>query len=287
MKVAFSTAVLFFALIFSISNKSPLRKVFFLPQRHKGTKSKQKYMSIFQRVTHLCFLAFLWQFYALLLFGVVSNNESKAQKPTYPDAGSWNTFNIEYKFSKKISGLFTEEFRLKENFTRLNLFYTNLGIEYKVSDFFKVAFVYRFIEKYQDDNSFSFRNRLMLDLTFKDKIKKFFISYRSRIQAEERDIYSSYDGSIPEWYSRNKFTVKYDTDKRYNPYIAIELRYQIRNPREWQFDQKWHRNRYSAGIDYKINKKSDVGIYYLIQREYSVSFPQNLYIFGLEYSLTF
>lgn len=218
------------------------------------------------------------------LFLIVSF-KAKSQQLVYPDAGSWNTFNIEYKFTKKISGLFTEEMRFKENFSRLNLFYTNLGIEYKFSDFFKAALVYRFIEKYQDDNSFSFRNRLMLDLAFKDKFKKIGISYRSRIQAEERDIYSSYDGAVPEWYSRNKFTFKYDTDKRYTPYVAIELRYQIRNPREWQIDKKWHRNRYSAGIDYMLNKKSTVGIYYLIQREYNVLLPQNLYIFGLEYSL--
>ena len=114
-------------------------------------------------------------------------NEVKAQT-SYPDAGSWNTLNIEYKINKRITGLFTEELRFKENFTRLNLFYTNLGIEYKISDFFKAALVYRFIEKYQDDNSFSFRHRIMLDLTFKKKIGRIGFSYRQRLQAEERDI---------------------------------------------------------------------------------------------------
>ena len=212
-------------------------------------------------------------------------NEVKAQV-VYPDAGSWNTFNVDVKINKKITGLFTEELRFKENISRLNLFYTNLGMEYKFTDYFKAALVYRFIEKYQDDNSFSFRHRLMLDLTCKKKFGKFGISYRQRIQAEERDIYSSYDGNAPEWYSRNKFTFKYDTDKRYTPYAALELRYQIRNSREWQSDKTWHRSRYSLGIDYKINKKSTFGLYYLIQREYNVVLPQNLYIVGLEYSLS-
>lgn len=204
----------------------------------------------------------------------------------YPDAGSWNTFNLDYKINKKLTGLFTQECRIKENFTRLNLFYTNLGFEFKVNDFFKAALVYRFIEKYQDDNSFSFRHRLMLDLTLKKKFEKIGLSYRQRIQAEERDIYSSEIGNIPEWYSRNKFTIKYDTEKRYTPYAAIELRYQLRNPREWQSDNTWHRSRYSFGIDYKLNKKSTFGFYYLIQREYNVVLPQNQYIIGLEYSLS-
>lgn len=204
----------------------------------------------------------------------------------YPDAGSWNTFNVEKKFTKRITGLFTEELRFKENFSRLNLFYTNLGVEYKFTDFFKAALVYRFIEKYQDDNSFSFRHRLMLDLTIKKKFWKVGVSYRQRIQAEERDIYSSDAGAVPEWYSRNKIAIKYDTDKRYTPYAAVEIRYQFHNPREWQSDYTWHRSRYSIGVDYKLNKKSTFGFYYLIQREYNVTLPQNQYIIGLEYSLS-
>lgn len=223
-------------------------------------------------------------FSLIFLSCFIIKSEVKAQT-AYPDAGSWNTLNVEYKINKKITGLFTEELRFKENFTRLNLFYTNLGFEYKVTDYFKAALVYRFIEKYQDDNSFSFRHRIMLDLTFKRKVGKIGFSYRQRIQAEERDIYSSYDGAVPEWYSRNKFSLKYDTDKRYTPYLAVELRYQIRNSREWQSDKTWHRSRYSLGVDYKINKKSTLGLYYLIQREYNVVMPQDQYIVGLEYSL--
>ena len=217
-------------------------------------------------------------------FHVFVNNTSA--QVYYSDAGSWNTFNVDVKINKKVTGIFTEECRFKENFTRLNLFYTNLGIEYKVSDFFKAALVYRFIEKFQDDNSFSFRHRLMLDLILKKKFGKFGVSYRQRLQAEERDIYSSDIGAEPEWYSRNKFAVKYDTDKRYTPYASIELRYQFRNPREWQSDNTWHRNRYALGVDYKLNKKSTFGLYYLIQQEYNVVLPQNLYIVGLEYSLS-
>ncbi|NCO55833.1 MAG: DUF2490 domain-containing protein, partial [Bacteroidetes bacterium] len=89
----------------------------------------------------------------------------------------------------------------------------------------------------------------------------------------------------PEWYSRNKFTLKYDTDKRYTPYASVELQYQFRNPREWESDNTLHRSRYSIGVDYKINKKSTFGLYYLIQREFNVVNPQYLYIVGMEYSI--
>ena len=43
-------------------------------------------------------------------------NELNAQV-IYPDAGSWNTFNVDYKLNKKLSAVFTEELRFNANFT--------------------------------------------------------------------------------------------------------------------------------------------------------------------------
>lgn len=204
----------------------------------------------------------------------------------YPDAGSWNTFNLEYTLNPKFIGLFTQECRIKENFSRLNLFYTNLGIEYKAAKNFKAALVYRWIDKYQDDNSYSFRHRLMLDLTFKQKFGKLTASYRNRAQVEARDIYSSDDGAAPEWYSRNKFGVKYDMEKRYTPFVSAEFRYQFHDPRAVDSDRTWHRGRYVLGAEYKINNRNMVSAYCLIQHEWNVPTPQTQYIAGLEYNLT-
>jgi hypothetical protein len=86
--------------------------------------------------------------------------------------------------------------------------------------------------------------------------------------------------------SRNKFTVKLDLDKPVQPYIGAEFRYQISNPRAMESDGLWHRSRYVAGIDYKKSDKHTFGLYYLVQQEYNVSAPQNLYIVGIEYSLS-
>jgi hypothetical protein len=204
----------------------------------------------------------------------------------YPDAGSWNTFNLDKEISKKITALFTQECRIKENFSRLNLFYTNLGIEYKVAKNFKAALVYRWIDKYQDDNTFSFRHRLMLDLTVKHKFGRFTASYRNRTQVEKRDIYSSENGKVAEWYSRNKFALKYDLNRKFTPYASVEFRYQIHDRRNIESESTWHRSRYALGCDYNINTRNTFGVYYLVQQEYNVLLPNDLYIIGLEYSLS-
>lgn len=224
------------------------------------------------------------RFILLLLAGGLPFTFCFAQD--YPDAGSWNTFNLEKNITQKVAFLFTEELRFKENFSRLNLFYTNLGIEYKVFKNFKAALVYRWIDKFQDDNTFSYRHRLMLDLTFKRKFGNLSASYRNRTQVEERDIYSSENGKTPEWYSRNKVGIKYDPGKRYIPFASVEFRYQLYDPRNVESDNTWHRTRYVVGIEYKIDNKNTFSGYYLIQQEYNVVSPQDQYIVGLEYTLS-
>lgn len=205
---------------------------------------------------------------------------------TVNDAGLWTTFNLEKKLKHNFSIFVTEEFRMRENITRLNLFYTDLGVAIQPVKILKVSLAYRSIQKYDWDNVFSYRHRLMLDIVVKKKMKKIVLSYRQRLQAEVRDIYISEDGKVPEWYSRNKFEIKLDLDKKITPYVSTEFRFQISNPRQVEVDHLWHRNRYAFGFDYQKNKRDKFGLYYLIQNEYNVSSPQNQYIIGIEYGIT-
>ena len=204
----------------------------------------------------------------------------------YDDAGMWNTINVEKKLKNNFSVFITEEFRLKENFSQINLFYTNVGVGYRPYNFLKVEFIYRSTEKKLITDFYSIRHRLMLDITLKKKYGDFSLSYRHRLQAEVRNVNSSDNGRIPERYSRNKFEVKYDMHKKYTPYASCELRYQIDDVRNIESDDTWHRARYVLGMEYELDKKNIFGIYYLIQHEWNVSVPENLYIIGLEYSLT-
>jgi hypothetical protein len=222
----------------------------------------------------------------LFVLSLIALNARSQSSPYYPDAGSWNTFSVNYALNTKVTLLFTEELRLRENYSRLNLFYTNLGVEYKFNKFIKSALVYRWIDKYLDDDRFSFRHRFMWDATIKYPYRKFAVSYRHRLQVEGRNFQSSEAGFMPEWYSRNKIEISYNIKKKFSPYFATEFRYQIHDPRSIESDHLWHRDRYQLGLDYTYNKKNKFGIYYLIQREYNVSSPENLYITGLEYSLS-
>lgn len=201
------------------------------------------------------------------------------------DFWQWTTISLEKSLGQKFTLKLDEEIRLYDNASRLNLTYTNLGLAYKIAGPFRTAFTYRFIQKKEDDGSFSLRHRLMLDLIFKYKIKPVGFTYRSRIQGQVRDVNSSPDGGVPEKYWRNKFDFKFDFDKPYGPYVSAEFRYQFRNNRLIESNNNWGRARYYIGCDYKINDGNELGVYYMIQKNFNVIDPETDYTLGISYTL--
>ena len=149
----------------------------------------------------------------------------------FKDAGMWNTFSFKHKFNKKFSLLLTEEFRLKENFTQINLTYTELGLEYSYKKNFKTSIVYRTIQKFQYDNPLSYRNRIMWDVGLKKNFGKFGINYRHRLQGEVKDYFTSVNGHYREWFSRHKLGVKYEINDKWSLAVSSEYRMQLNDPR--------------------------------------------------------
>lgn len=201
------------------------------------------------------------------------------------DAGFWSTFTLQHEIKKKFILTIDQEFRLRENYSRMNLLYTNIGIAYKSKNW-KFEPSYRFINKFDLDGSISFRHRIMFDLIYKKKFGNFSISERARYQAEVKNVYSSDRAFLPEQYLRMRTMLDYNINDDYTVYYSCELRYQIDVPNsDVVFNKTWHRIRNVLGVDYKINKKNSVGVYYLVQNEFNISPPENIYITGIQYSV--
>lgn len=209
-----------------------------------------------------------------------------AQK-VFKDAGMWNTLSFKHKLNKKFALFLTEEFRLKENYSQVNLTYTELGVEYTLNKNIKTSLVYRAIQKFQYDNPLSYRNRLQWDIGLKKNFGKFGINYRHRLQTEVKDYFTSENGHYKEWFSRHKFGVKYNITDRLAASFSGEYRLQISDPRSPEYDKGFHRQRYQGGFSYEINKKQDFGIYYLYQNEFTMQNLTDIYILGIEYSFEF
>lgn len=226
-----------------------------------------------------------WIFFISVFFLVCI--KQNAQTGTGPDACLWTTLNLEKKFSNNLAVLYTQEFRLRENLSQINLFYSDIGVEYGLIKNLKTSLSYRNIQKVLPEGWVSLRHRITWDLNYKKKFNHLSLHYRNRIQTEYRNIYTSVKGKLPEWFWRQKFTAKYELSKRLTPYAAIEFRYQITDPRNQKDDRAWHRVRYQAGCDYQLDKRKSIGAYYLIQNEFETSDPNELYVLGLELTISF
>ena len=210
----------------------------------------------------------------------------KAQQSN--DAGMWNTLSIQHSLTKKVNLVIDQEFRLRENYQRINLFYTNIGIDYKYNKFLKISPTYRTIQKKRLDGTYSFRHRLMLDVTVKKKFEKITLSERIRYQAEVQDYYTSRKRKLVEQFLRFKTDIKYAATEKITPYYSCEFRYQIHAPRGDGplYDKGFHRVRNVLGAEYEINKKNSVNLYYLYQTEFNISTPETIFILGIGYTLS-
>lgn len=203
------------------------------------------------------------------------------------DAGLWTTLSLQKKLTKKINLAVDQEFRLRENFQRLNLFYTNIGIDYKLTRSIKLSPSYRAIQKKRLEPGFSYRHRLQMDVTFKRKLDKITLSERVRYQIEVQDYFTSKKGKLPEQYLRFKTDLKYTNHDKITPYYSCEFRYQITAPRgdDPLYNYRFHRVRNIAGIEYKLNDEHSLNLYYLIQSEFDISNKETTYIVGLAYNI--
>lgn len=204
------------------------------------------------------------------------------------DAGFWGTLTLQKKITKKVSVVIDQEFRLRENFQRINLFYTNLGVDYKFSKYFKLSPSYRAIQKIRLDNTVSHRHRLSLDATIKKKFNKITLAERVRYQIEVQDFLTSAKGGLPEQFLRFKTDFKYALNDKITPFVSCELRYQIRSWRgnDMFYNNGFHRIRNIMGVDYEMNNKHSLTFYYLIQNEFNIDNLENIYIVGLAYTFS-
>jgi len=199
------------------------------------------------------------------------------------DMQLWTTISLEKKITKTFSLNYAEEVRFNENISEVGQFFSDIGGTYKINKAWRISANYRFTNKRQLDDSYSKRHRYYVDLSYRKKFDKIVIMFRTRFQSQYSDIYSSYTGIIPDYYSRNKLTLKPDLDKKYSPYISAEMFYQLNNPEGNNLDNM----RYTGGIEYKFNKKASLDLFYMIQQEYNVAKPQRDFVVGIGYNINF
>lgn len=201
------------------------------------------------------------------------------------DAQLWTNIYLEKKVFRHFYIHLNQETRYTENISRLGFAYGDAGITYKLTEYLNSTLDYVFIEKYYIDhqaltNYYSTRHQFYFNFTFKYDFGPLSVHLREQIQNQVQDIYSSDNGYLPFYYFRNKITFKYHMNKRWQPYIAEEMYFQLSNPEGNEFD----RSRTFAGFFYHLTRVDELEAYYLLQKQFHVNNPHTDYIMGIGYA---
>jgi hypothetical protein len=199
------------------------------------------------------------------------------------DAQLWLSLNIEKKITSVLSACFTEEARLNENITEAGIVFSDISLSWRLGKRFKIAAGYRFSNKRNMDDSYDNRHRYYVDLNYREKLKPLTILLRTRFQSEYTNIYSSEKGTMPLRRTVVKLTLKYDLQRKFEPYVYAESFLRMNQIVYGAFDQL----RICGGIEYTINRMHMIDVHYLFQKEYNVRHPETDYVTGISYYFTF
>lgn len=199
------------------------------------------------------------------------------------DARLWLQCAVEKKVIPKGSVELVAGLRRGENYSRTDSYYYQLSFEYKFFKFLQAGILYRYSDKREFEPRYFHRDRVGVWLQFRKKINKVLvIDYRVFYQRQYTDMNRSEKGFIPSNYIRNKIKIQLDLKKRYKPFVASEIFYQIKYNKS-----EFNRVRVSAGIAYELNKYHKITPSYMFQKEINEPEPVTSHIIGIEYKYSF
>ena len=187
--------------------------------------------------------------------------------------GTWVEFTFSKKFLKKFEFSVIPEFRFQDDFT-LDEYIFEGKLEYKPFKFLNVATSYRYginVKKSGNENM----QHVVFDVTGKKSISRFDGSLRARLTNDA-------DSEEIQWktfYLRPRIKIGYNINNwKTDPYFSYEFYYDFKN-------NSVLKGRYDIGVNRKIGKNHEVGVYYRFQDYYYDKKSVN--IVGLNYAFGF
>jgi hypothetical protein len=241
--------------------------------------------------------------------------------------GIWTSISAEKDLTKKWSVGGEIELRTIGFTTDRDRIGIQIGTDYEFFKNLKLGLSYSWMNvdddyKFSDDSIrtdfFQNRHRFNAQASWKFKLGDFGFQFRERAQTTLKDDSNRLkeDGSIntnrinPEYVWRNRLKVSYGTkDSDWEPYVSIETYFLLNDPEEIRFynsdqsdfsvkNQFFSKIRYTAGIEYKINKRHKVELYGIYSHErgaeeqvvpgpnyYAISDWIDDYVLGLAWSI--
>ena len=192
------------------------------------------------------------------------------------DFGTWTKVNLDFKINKKTSFTNKTELRTLDNSSQISQFYTQFSLNKKLNKKITTSFAWR-LRLLNKEYSFLLANRFHNDLNLKHKISDLSFYFRLRTQIN----FTS--NSSNELYERTRLKLKYKINKKIAFYVYQELYFLLSSSERYFYDK----TRFGTGIQYELNKKTDLEIKYLKINDINIENPNSLNVLGLKISHQF
>ncbi len=218
----------------------------------------------------------------LIINSSIFSAEAQDTKVTR-DLEQWTSVEISKKLGKRWNISLNQEFRFIQDVSRFDVYFADLGVDFKLNKHFSIGANYRLYQNKNNDGVFKTKHRWNADFQYKHKISQFKIAYRLRFQNKDEDFFKS--DIINNMYSiRNKLSANYNIRNfKLDPFVAAELYSHFNKTISAEFNKL----RWTAGLKYSLNKFGDLELFYRIENELNQTYNKNTYIIGLGYKIKF
>ena len=191
------------------------------------------------------------------------------------DHQSWTKVSLDKKIPFSLKLQLAQGLRLKDYVSTFNQAFFELSLSYKDSNGLRINIPYRYTI-FED----KIKHRLSFGASYQYSFKPVSLKYRMKYyRLYENGKPIGEDGEALGDLIRSKFTIKYKSGKKTNPYIAGEL-FHLLNTNNNPLDEY----RASFGIEIDLPRKNSINIFYIFKKEdITKSSPDEINVFGLSY----
>ena len=188
---------------------------------------------------------------------------------------SWTKVSLEKKILFSLELELAQGLRLKDYVSTFNQAFFELSLSYKDSNGLRINIPYRYTIF---ENKI--KHRLSFGASYQYSFKPVSLKYRMKYyRLYENGEPIGEDGEALGDLVRSKFTIKYKSGKKTNPYISGEL-FHLLNTNNNPLNEY----RASFGIEIDLPRKNSINIFYMFKKEdITKSSPDEINVFGLSY----
>ena len=200
----------------------------------------------------------------ILFFAFLTTLPSLAYSQS-KDFGIWYCINGEVKLIKHLNLDLSGNIRTFRDASKIDESFGEVGLTYKISKHFSLAGAYRLSDKIENDLRYHLIHKWLVSVKGGGDIGNLSISGRFMLQMQKKTYMKNADDSILYYHGRLKLAAKYKFHSfPVDPYFSFETFWPMFKPSENRIDK----NRFTLGVEYKLNKRHSFQLAYIYQRDY-------------------